>query len=397
MKIISFVKPKCFIALLWVKNITNNVKTMFTANKSKTSLKGSAKHIIDPKFMLNRGPHIVAIGGGTGLSTMLRGLKRYTSNITAVVTVADDGGGSGVLRKDLKILPPGDIRNCILALADTEPIMEQLLQYRFTKGMLKGQNFGNLFLAAMGGISENFEQAVKRMGDVLAVTGRVLPVTLEDVRLRAQLADGSMIYGESQIGDRPPRGSQIRKVYIEPSKAKPCPDVIEAIYKADAIVLGPGSLYTSVIPNLLVEGIPDAIRKSKAVKIYVCNIMTQPGETEGYSVYDHVKALEDHTYKGIIDYCIVNSQPVPPHILPRYKRDGAQKVDFDAQRLVRTGIKPIYEELLFIRDNYVRHDYIKLAEVMLRIIADNVLQGDKHRMMDYYYIKDILKRQANGA
>lgn len=377
--------------------MTKAIKKVVRKNKTKTPFTGKFKHLINEKSMLSRGPNVVAFGGGTGLSTMLRGLKRYTSNIAAVVTVADDGGGSGVLRKDLKMLPPGDIRNCILALADTEPIMEQLLEYRFTKGMLKGQSFGNLFLAAMGGISDNFEQAVKRMGDVLAVTGKVLPVTLEDIRLRAQLADGTNIHGESQIGQRPLLGSQIKRIYIEPSRVKPCLDVIEAVAKADIIVLGPGSLYTSIIPNLLVDGIAGAIRKSKAVKVYVCNIMTQPGETEGYSVYDHIKAIEDHTYKGIVDYCIINSQQIPGNILSRYKNDGAQPVEIDTQRLLRSGIEPVVEDLLFIRDNCVRHDYIKLAELLFRLVADNVLLMDKDRIIDYYYIKDRLKRHADGA
>ena len=249
--------------------------------------------------LLIKGPKIVAVGGGTGLSTMLRGLKAFTSNITAVVTVADDGGGSGVLRQELGMLPPGDIRNCILALADTEPLMEQLLQYRFRGGKLNGQNFGNLFLAAMDGISSSFVEAVKRMSDVLAVTGRVLPVTLNDVTLCAELEDGSIVCGESQIGNRRQfNRCRIRRVYLEPSDAEPLDDVIDAINQADVIVLGPGSLYTSILPNLLVRGICPAIKRSSAIKIYVCNVMTQPSETEEYNVSDHIRALEEHSCRG---------------------------------------------------------------------------------------------------
>lgn len=392
MKIPNFIKPACFRLLLWFRNGTAVMKRIFSAVKPEYPYNGRLRYLIDEKMILVKGPKVVAIGGGTGLSTMLRGLKQYSSNITAVVTVADDGGGSGVLRQDLKMLPPGDIRNCILALADTEPIMEQLLQYRFTEGMLKGQSFGNLFLAAMDGISENFEQAVKKMGDVLAVTGMVLPVTLEDMRLKAELADGSNIYGESQIGGRPPNSPPIRKVCIEPSKVKPCPDVLNAIRNADVIILGPGSLYTSIIPNLLVEGICDEIKKSGALKVYVCNIMTQPGETEGYTAHDHIKALERHAYEGIVQYCIVNSHTIPDTVLERYRKDGAGQVRVDAEEILGCGIKLITGDFACINDNLVRHNPAMLAETILRLVADNVLAGNRDRIIDYYYIKDRLKK-----
>jgi uncharacterized cofD-like protein len=279
------------------------------------------------KRILIKGPKIVAIGGGTGLSTMLRGLKAYSSNITAIVTVADDGGGSGMLRQELGMLPPGDIRNCVLALADTEPILEQLLQYRFPEGSLKGQNFGNLFLAAMDGISSSFEEAVRKMSDVLAVTGRVLPVTLENVMLRAELEDGHVICGESKIGTHDSyHEGKIKTVYLDPPDAKPLGEVLDAISEADVIVLGPGSLYTSIIPNLLVKGICPAIKKSNALKVYVCNVMTQPSESEGYSVYDHISALEEHSFKGIVDCCIVNNAAIPRDLREKYKNDGAEQV-----------------------------------------------------------------------
>ena len=229
----------------------------------------------------NNETKVVVIGGGTGLSTMLRGLKQYTSHITAIVTVGDDGGGSGKLREDLGMLPPGDIRNCILALADTEPLMEDLLQYRFTEGSLKGQCFGNLFLAAMAGISENFEDAVQKMSSVLAVKGKVLPVTLDDMKLVAELENGETIEGESKIPSEViVRETRIKKLAIKPIDAKPLEEAIKAINNADVIIMGPGSLYTSIIPNLLVKGIPEAICKSPAKKVYnFLMLMTQPGET----------------------------------------------------------------------------------------------------------------------
>ncbi|QSZ26969.1 YvcK family protein [Aceticella autotrophica] len=324
------------------------------------------------------GYKIAVIGGGTGLSTMLRGLKKHTNNLTAIVTVADDGGGSGILRQDLGMLPPGDIRNCILALANTEPTMEKLLQYRFTEGMLKGQSFGNLFLAAMNGISDNFEEAVKKMSDVLAVSGKVLPVTLNNVRLKAVLENGTVINGESQIPKRQLiEKSPIKRIYLEPPNVKPVKDVLLELIRADAVVLGPGSLYTSIIPNLLVDEICDAIEISKAVKIYVCNIMTQPGETTSLDAYDHVKALFSHGLKSL-DYIIVNCGKIPYEYRTRYSEDMAQPVTYDKDKLNSLGIKIIEKDVVAIKQNFIRHDEEKLAEVIMDLIQRCVdRQSDK--------------------
>lgn len=339
----------------------------------------------NPKTFIQ--PKIVAVGGGTGLSTMLRGLKLFTPQITAVVTVADDGGGSGILRNDLGMLPPGDIRNCILALANTEPIMEKLLQYRFTEGSLKGQCFGNLFLAAMNGISSSFEEAVKKMSDVLAVTGRVLPVTLEDITLCAELADKTIICGESKIGKHHLQNSStIKRIFIKPHKPKALPEVIDAILEADIIALGPGSLYTSVIPNLLVDGVVNAIQRSKAIKIYVCNVMTQPGETDGYTLSQHIKAIEDHSKKKIIDFCIANNSRIPIEIEKKYKNDGAELVKIDRQETLKMGIQLEEGSFLTILPNgYIRHDCIKLAKTLIDIYKREICRRT-----------DVLKKEVPG-
>jgi len=330
--------------------------------------------------VLSSGPRIVVIGGGTGISTMLRGLKKYSSNITAVITVADDGGGSGALREDLGMLPPGDIRNCIMALAETESVMERLLQYRFTEGRLKGQSFGNLFLAAMNGISDNFEQAVRFTGEVLAVTGRVLPVTEQDVRLIAELEDGTVIVGESNIGrhhlSHPHR---IRTLRLDKKDVKALEPVLESIHEADLIVLGPGSLYTSILPNLLVDGVAEAVTESHAAKIYVCNVMTQPGETDGYSVSEHIQALWAHAGNNLFQYCVVNSGGVNEAILDRYRKDGADLVMVDLSRLKKMGIRLVESDLVEVRDRpfqpdsdkwtqVVRHDPDKLAQAVMDIL-----------------------------
>ncbi|MBP7176248.1 MAG: YvcK family protein [Thermoclostridium sp.] len=323
------------------------------------------------RTQLREGPRIAVIGGGTGISTLLRALKQYTSNISAIITVADDGGGSGMLRRDLGMLPPGDIRNCILALADTEPQMEKLLQYRFKEGELKGQSFGNLFLAAMTGISADFEDAVRNMSQVLAVTGTVLPVTSEDINLIAELEDGTIIKGESRIGEHNiSHPGRIKRVYLDKANVKPLESAMAAIERASVIILGPGSLYTSIIPNLLVEGVVDRIVKSPALKVYVANVMTQPGETEGYSVYDHIRAIYRHARaEGFIDYCIMNTGRVPDEIYQRYLKDGATMVKTDTGKIKKLGIKTVERDLLQINKGYVRHDPVKLMQAVAEVCS----------------------------
>lgn len=316
-------------------------------------------------------PKFVVIGGGTGLSILLRGLKKFTSNITAIVTVADDGGGSGILREDLGMLPPGDIRSCLLALANTEPTMEKLLQYRFTEGILKGQNFGNLFIAAMNEIYGSFEKAIKEASNVLAVTGKVLPMTLEDVKLCAVLENGDTLKGESHIPlDAIKAGSRIDYIYTEPKISYPLEESVEAINEADIIVLGPGSLYTSVIPNLLVNNIVDTIYNAKAPKVYITNIMTQPGETDGYDVLAHVNAILKHSKLDFLDYVIANTEEIPIDTLEKYIMDGSKPVLMgarDEEILKSKDIKLIGRNLINIRKDYIRHDNIKLSKLLMEI------------------------------
>lgn len=312
------------------------------------------------------GPRIVVIGGGTGLSTMLRGLKIYTENITAIVSVSDDGGGSGVLREDLGMLPPGDIRNCITALANTEPTMMELMNYRFPEGINKGQSFGNLFLAALNGISGSFEEAVTRMNEVLAVTGKVLPVTNANVNLVADFENGASVVGESKIAAiKKEQNCRIQKVRLEPADAQALPHALDAILSADLIILGPGSLYTSIIPNLLVDGIVKALKKAKAPKVYVLNIMTQDGETEGYTAYDHLDALLQHSTEGLVDACIYNTAPVPDQVQARYKTEDAEPVIMDMERFRAAGVEMYGFPLIVSGSQYARHDPDLLAQAVI--------------------------------
>lgn len=317
------------------------------------------------------GPKIVAIGGGHGLSTMLRGLKKITSNLTAIVTVADDGGGSGMLRQDLGMPPPGDIRNCMQALANVEPVMEQLLGYRFTEGSLAGQAFGNLLLAALNGISDSFDQAVTRMSEVLAITGRILPVTNADVQLEAIFENGSRVLGESKIFRfKKEQDCRIRNVRLLPENSLALPQAIQALDEADLILLGPGSLYTSVIPNLLVDGIVEAICNSNALKIYVCNIMTQDGETEGMTASDHVKALLTHGAPGLIDLCLANSAAVRPGLLERYKEEDAAPIVVDREVIEAMGIEVLERPLASETSDYARHSFTRLAQTIMEIYRE---------------------------
>lgn len=317
------------------------------------------------------GPKIVAIGGGHGLSTMLRGLKTKTNNLTAIVTVADDGGGSGMLRQDLGMPPPGDIRNCMQALANVEPVMEQLLGYRFTEGSLSGQAFGNLLLAALNGISDSFDQAVTRMSEVLAITGRILPVTNADVQLEAIFENGSCVLGESKIFRfKKEQDCRIRNVRLLPEHSQALPQAIRAIDEADLILLGPGSLYTSVIPNLLVDGIVEAICRSNALKIYVCNIMTQDGETEGMTASDHVRALLAHGAPGLLDLCLTNSAAVRPGLVERYKEEDAAPIVVDREVIEAMGIEVVERPLASETSDYARHSSGRLAQAVLEIYSE---------------------------
>ncbi len=314
-----------------------------------------------------REPRIAAIGGGHGLSAMLRGLKRYTKHITAIVTVADDGGGSGMLREDLGMLPPGDIRNCIMALANTEPTMERLLNYRFTEGSLSGQSFGNLFLAAMNGISGSFDEAVQRMGEVLAITGSVLPVTNQNVYLEAEFDNGSRTLGESKIFyAKKINDCRIRQVRLVPEHPQALQDSIDAIRQADIIVIGPGSLYTSIIPNFLVDGISEAIRSSGAVREYILNIMTQDGETDGYTGEDHVRALLEHAGGDVIDVCIANNAPVPEKWLAPYRQEGVAPIEVDRAGIEALGVA-VREFPLCRPGRYIRHDADALSRAILSV------------------------------
>jgi uncharacterized cofD-like protein len=319
---------------------------------------------------LKRGYKIVTIGGGTGLSTLLRGLKRHSSNLTAVVTVSDDGGSSGRLQKELGVLPPGDVRNCLVALADDEALVTDLFRYRFAEGEgLSGHSFGNLFLAAMTGVTGNFDEAVKVSSRVLNIKGRVLPSTLAVSRLCATLADGTVIEGESNISEST---QPIVNVFLDPEFAAPLEEVIAAIRDADAIVLGPGSLYTSIMPNLLVDRIAREVEAASAIKIYVCNVMTQPGETDAFTASQHVKTLFENANARVCDIVIVNDE-LPKKLRDVYAEEGQLPVVADVDAIEKLGVRAVSAGVISEQQN-VRHDSEKLAAVVISIIDEAVAE-----------------------
>lgn len=328
--------------------------------------------ILYEKRHRRRGPKVVAIGGGTGLSTLLRGLKEHTANITAIVAVSDDGGSSGRLRDELGVPPPGDIRNTLLALAEAEPLMQQLFEYRFEgKGALAGHSFGNLLIAALTDITGDFDAAVRESSRVLAICGQVVPGTLDDVSLRCEFTDGTRISGESRIAEV---GKPIRRVSLEPARVRPNPEALRAIEEADLIVLGPGSLYTSVLPNLLIPELAEAIRRASVPKVYVCNVMTQPGETGGYTATDHVRALIDHVGQGLFDYVLMNSASIPRSRAAQYEAQGATWIAPASRELAAMGLRPVVAPLISAQ-NLVRHAPDRLAESVLGILEDEMKSG----------------------
>ena len=312
---------------------------------------------------------VVTIGGGTGLSVLLRGLKKYPLEITAVVTVADDGGSSGKIRSDMNIPSPGDIRNVIAALSDVEPYLEKMFQYRFDSGEVKGHPVGNLMIAAMTDIHGDFSTAVKVMSRILNVRGTVLPTTNDIATLNAVLSDGEIIRGESSITKA---GGVIDHVYITPSRVKPNEDVLKAIEEADYIIMGPGSLYTSIIPNLVISKVSEKIRESNAKKIYVCNVMTQHGETDNYTVSDHIVAINKHVEENIFDLVIANSREFDDSILSKYHKEKQEPVKIDHEKIEELGIKLIKNNDVGIVDNNtIRHNADKVSELIYDYIIDD--------------------------
>ncbi len=330
--------------------------------------KGRIWGLLSRHARLSKAPRVAVIGGGTGLNSILSGLKKYTNNITAIVSVSDEGGSSKKLRYEFGMLPPGDIRNCIVALSDSGPLMARLLEYRFDKGKgLKGHSFGNLLITALARVTGSFTEAVKETGHILAMRGKVLPVTMHQTTLCAELENGRTITKEPNVEEHKTKyNSEIKKLFLKPRNVKAYPEALKEIKKADVVVLGPGSLYTSILPNLLVKGVPESIRKSRARKIYVCNVMTQPGETDNYTASQHVEKVVKYLGRNVLDSVVVNSERAPESLYRKYRKKGAKRVKMDEDKLEKLGAGLLKVDLL-TKKNLLRHDPDKLARAVLGV------------------------------
>jgi uncharacterized cofD-like protein len=340
----------------------------FLINTFVPEKKGKLSHVLFKESNLSKAPHVVVLGGGTGLNSLLSGLKNHTNNITAVVGVADEGSNSRTLRTEFGILPPGDIRNCLVALSDSGPLMAKLLQYRFKEGSLKGHSFGNLLITALTRVTGSFEKAVRETGNILAIRGKVIPVSLDNTHLCAELENGKVIKEEPLVEVHKTKfKSEIKRLFLEP-ESRVTPEVVKAIKQADLIVLGPGSLYTSVLPHMLVKGVPKTIKASKAKKVYVCNVMTQPGETDNYNAFQHVEKVVAYLGKDILDAVIVNKEKAPQELYERYKQEGAERVTVDPSRIEQELEVKVVSADLMTQQNLLRHDSEKLAKAVLSVV-----------------------------
>ena len=353
---------------------------------------GGLGEVLYLRRQARRGPRIVAIGGGTGLPVLLRGLKEYTGNLTAIVTVGDDGGSSGRLRGELGILPPGDIRNCLLALADTEPLMAELFGHRFTKGSLAGHSVGNLLLGGLSEVTGDFVEAIETASRVLAVRGRVLPSTVEHVGLVAEMADGRLIRGETAISAA---GGRIRGLRLEPEGVRALPHAVQAVLEADVVVIGPGSLYTSLLPNLCLAEMREALRLTRAVRVFVVNIMTQPGETDDLTAADHVAALQAHVGRPAVDVVVVHSGQLDPERLAPYRQQGAAPVTADPERCAALGVAVLARDVAS-SEGLVRHDSERLAAAILEEALTRLGPPQPRLLIDYYLLQDRLRQSRRG-
>lgn len=365
-----------------------------TDYRMENSKERNVKSLIFNKKVYQEGPNIVVIGGGSGLNTVLKGLKKYTNNVTAIATVSSYGKAQTDSRKKLELLPIDDIKDSMVSLANNEEEMEKLLNIQLKARSLKGLTFADIFFATMKEQCGNFSEAVERSKNVLNIVGRVLPVTLDEMEICAELNDGTIIEEKDKIADTVfDKVAKIERIYINPTNCMPAPGVLETIKNADAIIIGPGSLYTNVIPNLLVKGVSKAIRESKAIKIYVSNIMTEPGQTDNYSLSDHIKAIIDHAGGNIIDYCIYDSGEIIPEFIKMYNKKGADVVEQDTAKAKALGVKLLEKDLSQIVDDVVRHNTEAVAESVIELVCDDLRFKNKQNDPQYVMLNAKLREE----
>ena len=358
----------------------------------------NANKLIFNKKVYEEGPNVVVIGGGSGLNYVIKGMKKYTNNITAIVTVSDYGREASTSRKELNLKPVDDIKESIIALSNNETEMQKLMDYKFSNSKLKNLTFGDIYMLAMEETNKQLSDGIANTSKVLNITGSVLPVTLEEIKICAELEDGTIIEEKDKIPEViSNKVTKINRIYISPNNSRPAPGVLEAIEKADAIIIGPGSLYTNVIPNLLVKNVANSIKNSKAIKIYVSNIMTDPGQTDDYSLSDHIDAIVEHAGKGIVDYCIYDTGEVVPEFIKMYNLKGSELVEQDIAKAKAKGIKLLKKDLSIVEDGSIRHNPDAIAEAIIDIICDDMKFQDKQNEPEYLRLTSKLKQRKKVA
>ena len=380
------------LGLIFLNKRTLEVLIESTDERMENRNNVNVKSLIFNKTVYDKGPNIVVIGGGTGLDTVLSGLKNYTNNLTAIVTISDYGEEASTSRKELQMLPLNDVKDSIVSLATKEEQIGKLFNYEFTKGKLKGLNFSDIYFSAMKEINGDFEASIMKSNEVLNIIGRVIPVTLDEMKIVAELANGYIVEEKSRIPEVvSDKITKINRIMISPSNCRPAPGVIEAIKEADCIVIGPGSLYTNVIPNLLINGVARAIKESSAIKVYVSNIMTEPGQTDNYSVSDHLNAIIEHCGTGVVDYCIYDTGEIIPEFIKRYNLEGQDLVEQDIDQV--KGIKFLQRNLSMIKDDRIRHDPNLVAASIIELICDDLKYQDKQNDPQYLMLNTKLREE----
>ena len=380
------------LGLIFLNKRTLEVLIESTDERMENKKNVNIKSLIFNKTIYDKGPNIVVIGGGTGLNTVLTGLKNYTNNLTAIVAVSDYGEAISNSRKELEMLPLGDIKDSIVSLASKEEQIEKLMNYEFKTGKLKGLNFSDIYFSAMKNITGNFEDSIIKSNEIFNMVGKVMPVTLDEMKIVAELANGYIVEEKSRIPEVvSDKITKINRIMLNPSNCRPAPGVVEAIKNADCIIIGPGSLYTNVIPNLLVNGVAKAIKESTAIKVYVSNIMTEPGQTDNYSVTDHINAIIEHCGTGIIDYCIYDTGEIIPEFIKKYNLEGQDLVEQDVDKI--KGIKFLQRNLSMISNDLIRHDPSLVAASIIELICDDLKYQDKQNDPQYLMLNTKLREE----
>ena len=384
------------LGIIYIQKRT--LELIIEGNQKKEKKNVDISSLIFNKNVYENGPKIVVIGGGTGLDTVLYGLKKYTDNITAIVTVSDYGQIPTESRKQLNLLPLEDIKGSLVALAKDSNQMESLFEYQFTdNNKLRGLSFGDIYMLAMAGTNGDFASSVQKSSNILNITGKVLPVTLDEIKICAELNDGTIVEEKSKIPEVVyEKASKISRVYISPSNCIPAPGVLEAISEADAIIIGPGSLYTNIIPNLLVKNVAKAIKESKAMKIYISNLMTEPGQTDGYTLSEHINAITEYVGKGIIDYCICDTQEITPEFVRKYNKMGSEIVEMDTQKITDSGIKVLKRDLSWIKGEFIRHNPDVIAKSIIELVCNDLKFRDKQTEPEYLLMNSKLKQEKKN-